>query len=235
MMPRQYALPFATRRAMREDGFICAPCNAAAWAWLERMDAWAQGRLALWGAEGCGKSHLLQIWARRQGAPVLDGAALRFAAELPRALAIDDADLAGEVDLLHVLNAMSELRRPVLLAARAAPARWPVGLADLGSRLRAMSAVEILPADEALLGKLLARLLAERQLRIGEDMQAWLLLRLPRTQAAMHAAAAQIDRLTLHLGTGVTWPVARAVVAAAQGAANDEDFASVSPASGRLI
>ncbi len=54
---------------------------------------------------------------------------------------------------------------PVLLAARAPPARWQFGLADLASRLRAITAVEIGPPEDTLLRILLARLLAERQLR----------------------------------------------------------------------
>jgi chromosomal replication initiation ATPase DnaA len=234
MMPRQFALPFARAQDFSEAGFLQAPCNEVSWAWLAQTPDWPQARMAIWGPEGSGKSHLLQIWARRQGGSLLRGPALRFTGPEPAAAAVDDADLAPEHDLLHLLNAMAELHRPVLLASRSAPARWPVALPDLASRLRAMLAVEILPADDELLGAMFARLLRERQIRVGEEMQAWLRLRLPRTQAAMHAAAALLDRLTLRIGSGVTWPVAREVVAALQdppaAARRDDDFADASPA-----
>ena len=69
-----------------------------------------------------------------------------------------------ETALLHLLNAAGEAGLPILLAAPAPPSRWPVRLPDLASRLRAITAVEIGPPEDALLRTLLARLLAERQL-----------------------------------------------------------------------
>ena len=100
----------------------------------------------------------------------------------------------------------------MLLAARTPPARWPVRLPDLASRLRAVTAVEIRPAEEELLRALLARLLAERQISVPEAVQDWLLLRLPRTQAAMREAAARLDHGALAAGRGVTRALAAAVL-----------------------
>lgn len=235
MMPRQYALPLSSPRDYGEARFIQAASNEEAWAWLGRTASWPQNRLALFGPEGCGKSHLLRIWAARAGAEVVQGAALRFTTPVA-ALAVDDAELAPERDLLHLLNAMAELGRPVLLAAREAPARWNVSLPDLASRVRAVVAVEIQAADDALLRVLFARLLRERQLRVDEEMQAWIHLRLPRSHAAMHKAAGLVDRMTLTTGSKVTPAMARAVVAACEGdLAEDEDFASASRDMARLL
>ena len=96
--------------------------------------------------------------------------ALHGLPELPAAgVALDDADaVADERALLHLLNAAGEAGLPVLLAARAPPARWAARLPDLASRLRAMTAVEIGAPEDALLRALLARLLADRQLRLPE-------------------------------------------------------------------
>ena len=115
-------------------------------------------------------------------------------------IAIDDADLAPEEPLLHLLNASAEAGCPALLASRTPPARWPIRLADLASRLRAITAVEIGPADDSLLRALLLRLLGERQLAVPQAVQEWLLLRLPRTPEAIREAAARLDRLALALG-----------------------------------
>jgi pimeloyl-ACP methyl ester carboxylesterase len=103
---------------------------------LDNEQAWPQRRLAVWGGEGCGKTHLLHRWATRRHAAILAGE------HLPAALptgpsAIDDADLAGEHNLLHHLNASAEQGFAVVIASRAAPARWSVRLPDLASRLRA--------------------------------------------------------------------------------------------------
>lgn len=235
MMPRQLALPFAPARDTSEAAFLHAPCNADSWAFLARTADWPQSRLAIWGEEGTGKTHLLHIWARRHSAHILCGPTLRYTEPHPGALAIDDADLAPEHDLLHILNAQAEAHRPVLLAARPAPARWNPALPDLASRLRALVSVEILPPDDELLRKFLARQLRLRQLTVPEDIQDFLRLRLPRTQAAMHQAAAELDRLSLRLGRRITLALARDVAAALTAAPDHEVFAHASHAPAPLL
>lgn len=197
--------------------FFEAPSNLQAVSLLAEPGAWPQHRLAVWGDAGSGKSHLLERWARRHRATRLSGEALAREAlvlEPPRGpLAIDDADLAAERSLLHVLNAASEAGFAVVIAGRAAPARWETHLPDLDSRLRATLAVEIRPADETLLRALLAALLADRQLPVPEAVQEFLLRRLPRTPAALREAAARLDHLALASGGRITRAIAAAVVA----------------------
>jgi chromosomal replication initiation ATPase DnaA len=202
-MPDQLPLPFPREARPEAVVFVHAPSNDAAMTWLDRVADWPQGRLALWGEAGCGKTHLLRRWADLSGAHYLTGPELPGLDALPdlpstAGLAIDDADtMAEEATLLHLLNAAAEARLPVLLAARAPPARWPVRLRDLASRLRAVTAVEILPPDDLLLHVLLARLLADRQQRVPLPTQEWLLSHLPRTPAALRVAVARLDRASL--------------------------------------
>jgi chromosomal replication initiation ATPase DnaA len=221
---RQLALPFAHEPQFSAADFLAGPSNADALAWLAPRSGgaaeWPQLRLALWGPEGCGKTHLLHIWAGRADARLLAGPTLPRGPESPdRPVAIDDADTAAERPLLHLLNAAAEAGQPVLLAARTPPARWTVELPDLASRLRAIAAVEIRPPDDGLLRALLTRLLAERQLAVAEPVQDWLRQRLPRTPAAMREAAARLDRAALVAGR----PVTRAVAAEVARAMSDPD------------
>jgi chromosomal replication initiation ATPase DnaA len=220
----QLPLPFLHQPTYAAADFLAAPSNEAALAWLDRTEAWPDHRLALWGEPGCGKTHLLRLWAGRRGAAVLTGAALHGLPAVPPAegVALDDADaMAEEPALLHLLNAAREARLPVLLAARTPPARWPVRLPDLTSRLRAVTAVEIMPPEDSLLRALLLRLLADRQLAVTESLQDWLLLRLPRSPGALREAVARLDHAALAAGGGVTRPIAAGVVAA-MGASSNE-------------
>jgi chromosomal replication initiation ATPase DnaA len=208
---RQLALPFPHAPRFDRMAFFEAPSNLQAVALLARPQAWPQHRLAVWGDAGSGKSHLLDRWARRHRATRLSGQGLQL--EPPTGpLAIDDADLAAERPLLHVLNAASEAGFSVVIAGRAAPARWDTNLPDLDSRLRATLAVEIRPADDDLLRALLASLLADRQLPVPETVQEFLLRHLPRTPAALREATARLDHLALASGGRITRAMAAAVV-----------------------
>jgi chromosomal replication initiation ATPase DnaA len=214
---RQLALPFIHEAPFDPADFLVGPSNEAALAWLDA--AWPGNRLAVWGTPGCGKTHLLHVWAARGGCTLLQGPMLRGLVELPPqgGLAVDDADLATERPLLHLLNAAAEAGLPVLLAARTAPARWSTRLADLASRLRAITAVELDIPDEAMSRTLFASLLAARQLVVPEPVQDWLLLRLPRDPAALREAAARLDHLALAAGRRITQTIAAQILEEAYG------------------
>lgn len=219
-MTRQLALPFVHTPRFDDALFIVASSNADAVALLDNETSWPQARLAIWGGEGRGKTHLLHRWAGRRGARLLQGEHLTLAPPAG-ASAIDDADLADEPALLHHLNASAEAGFPVLIASRAAPARWAVRLPDLASRLRAMLAVEIAAPDDALLRGLFTRLLTDRHLPVAEPLRAYLLARLPRTAAALREATAVLDRLCLEARARPSHALAARVVAEITGEGSD--------------
>ncbi len=212
----QLLLPFPEQPDYAAADFLQAASNADALAWLRNAASWPGGRLVIWGEEGCGKTHLLSVWAAMSGGSLQAGSALRGLPERAGGggLAIDDADRpAEEAGLLHLLNAAQEATVPVLMAARQPPARWVLRLPDLASRVRGAAAVRILPPDDDLLRALLARLLSARQIAVTEEVQAWLLRRLPRTPAAVREAAAALDREALTEGRAVTRAIAAQVLA----------------------
>lgn len=211
---RQLVLPFVAAPEYAAADFLEAPANAEARAWLARSAAWPAGRLALWGEAGVGKSHLLQLWAGRVGALILTGASDDAPSSPPICpIALDDADLFGpEPALLHLLNSAAEAHVPLLMAARAPPARWAARLPDLTSRLAAVAAVEVGALDEARLGVLFARLLSARQLVLSPPLVSFLLARLPRHPSALAEAAARLDRTGLALGRPMTRGLALAAL-----------------------
>jgi chromosomal replication initiation ATPase DnaA len=213
---RQFALPFSHAQRYEAEAFIADDCNADALAWLERPADWPGLRLAVHGEKGCGKTHLLHVFAARHQAVVLPGTAVRRLLDLPQrgAVAVDDADAGPEPGaLLHLLNMAAEAGLPVLLAGRTAPAHWPYTLPDLTSRLRAMPTVALKPPGDALLRAMLARLMAERQVAVPQAVQDFMLLRLPRSGDALREAAARLDRAALAAGGKVTRGLATAVLA----------------------
>lgn len=220
-VPRQLALPFTYQPRFIQSEFVGAKSNAIACTWLgihsTRITAsdWPDRRLLIWGEAGTGKTHLLQIWAEKHDALLLPGTVLsqnnpmywsqQLRNNTVKALVIDDADMVTHPQaLLHVLNTTQELAMPLILSGRLPPSRWDINLADLKSRLRAIMAIKIERAEEALLRILLLRLLAERQMVVASSVAEWLLLRLPRSAAAIREAVERLDHAALADGGGVT-------------------------------
>lgn len=216
---RQFTLPLPLPVSSDRADFLEDASNAEALAWLDRPDSWPGGRLAVFGPAGVGKSHLARALAAERGWRLIEGPALRgLPAPAPGGTVLDDADaVAEEKALLHLINLCAERGEHLLLMGREAPARWKVALPDLASRLKATTAIGIGRPDDALLGALLAKHFADRQLRVAPEVQVWLLTRLSREAAALAEAVARLDRAALAARAPVTRALARAALAGWEG------------------
>jgi chromosomal replication initiation ATPase DnaA len=192
--------------------------NIAAVERIDRWPDWASAVLVLSGPHGCGKTHLAYLWRERASALIIAGEALTEAmlpqllGVMPRQVAIDDADRASERALLHFYNFCIEHRGSLLITTQALPGSWRVTLGDLRSRLLAAPAVEIGAPDDVLLGAVLVKHFADRQLRVAPDLIAYLLNRIERSFAAAEHMVARLDGAALSSGGRVTIPLARKVL-----------------------
>jgi len=212
---KQLALPFAETPSYAAEDFCEGPSNELARKWLEKPKGWTNGRMVLWGESGCGKTHLLHIWAEAHGAEIHHGPELRGVPAPPdRPVAVDDADAAAEeAALLHLLNAAGAAGQPVLLTAQIPPARQEFSIPDLASRLRGSLAVAISAPDDHMLSVLLAHLAAARQLSLDFRVQNFLISRLPRSPAAYREAILRLDRMALAGGAKISRGLAASVLA----------------------
>lgn len=230
MADGQLVLQFPYTPGLSAVDFVTHPGNEIAVDFIGATHTWPSGRLSIWGGHGTGKTHLLHIWAAEQGAEIIQAAKLREPFWPESAIAVDDADEApAEEVLLHLLNAAAEARRPVLLTSTRPLARLRTALPDLASRLRAISAIELGPADDTFLATLLTRLLADRQLSIKPDVQHWLLTRLPRSPDVLRKAVARLDHENLAAKHPVTKQFAAAALAEILAPTPNETVKETSP------
>lgn len=188
----------------RED-FVVADGNREALAWIERWPDWPAPALALSGPTGCGKTHLGRIWTARSGAIVMTGgdlegmnvADLTDLAAASRAIMIENAERAPERGLFHLYNLMRERGGFLLLVSAEPPARWSIVLPDLASRLRAAPAVSLSPPDDELLGSIILKQLADRQLHAGPGVVQYLVSHMERSAETARRVVAALDRRAL--------------------------------------
>lgn len=223
--PRQIPIPFEHRPALERDDYLVTPSNAEAVAWIDRWPDWPAPLLTVWGPEGCGKSHLAQVFlAKTQGALLLkpdaglvaDGGAYVLE-DLDRG-----RDTLDEEALFHLFNALKSADGRILVTARTAPSRWGIELADLESRLKGAPAVEITAPDDALLAALLVKHFSDRQLRVDADVVAYAVPRMDRTFSAAADLAEALDREALVRKRAVTVPLVREVLEAQRSAQDSQ-------------
>ncbi len=209
------------RIALGRSDFLISDSNAVAVGWIDRWPDWPSRALALHGPTGCGKTHLTHLWCGQAGGVVVSGETLdeeqvaRLVSEGRHRIAVDDADRAFELALLHLYNFCLEARGGLLVAARQPPASWTVALPDLDSRLRAVLAIGIGLPDDALLGAVLVKHFADRQLRVAPEVIAYLLTHMERSFAAAAEIVAQLDVVSLCERRPITVALARQLVSEA--------------------
>lgn len=219
--PRMIQLPLdlPRRTAFGRSDFLASASNLAAVEWIDRWPAWPSRALLLHGPSGCGKTHLAHLWRHRASAVIIAGATVIEAslrsllAAGPHGVAIDDAERASERALLHLYNSCVERGATVLITARRPAGSWGIALDDLRSRLRAVTAVGIDAPDDALLGAVLVKHFADRQLRVEPEVIVYLMRRIERSLAAAERIVTQLDAAALRNGSSVTIPLARKVMA----------------------
>jgi chromosomal replication initiation ATPase DnaA len=214
-MGEQLRLDFAHTPASGAEDFMPGSSNREALAWLARWPDWPGPALVLHGPRGCGKSHLARIWLTRTGGGWLTRAALATADPAAHhAWVLDDAEpVADEKALLSFYNRLRERGGHLLLTARRPVGAWVLRLPDLASRLRAAPAVAIGPPDDVLLGAVLLKLFADRQLVVPEALLEYLVRHMERSFDAAQAMVAGLDAASLRQGRPITIALAHALLA----------------------
>lgn len=228
-MTEQLVFDLGHRSAHGVEDFLVAPCNTDAVGWLDRWPDWPSPALALHGPESCGKTHLAHIWMNRSGARLLPAAELedtdpdRLLAE-SACIVVDDAGSGlAERPLFHLYNIAGEAGGHLLITGRFPPARWDIALPDLRSRLNAAPSVAIGRPDDALIGAVLVKLFADRQLRVDGDVLSYVVSRMERTFAEAQALVDAMDRSALSAHRRITVPLAREVMSNLEELTREED------------
>ncbi|MBM4238191.1 MAG: DnaA regulatory inactivator Hda [Gammaproteobacteria bacterium] len=184
--------------------------------------------LWLWGAEGCGRSHLLlaacaaaPLGARVAYLPLAELADLAvdfLGGALGSALlCIDDIDRGvGDLTIERALFALyrrsEEQGASLIVAASSPPAALAWQLADIGSRFGAAEVFQLRPLDEAGEHEALRRRAAQRGLDLPDETTRYLLRRFPRDMRTLGKLLDEIDVAALSAQRRLTVPFVREIL-----------------------
>jgi chromosomal replication initiation ATPase DnaA len=116
-------------------------------------------------------------------------------------VALEDADRPlspqAERAAFHLLNLAAAEGASVLVTGCAPPARWPIRLPDLASRLAILPLARLSAPDDALLAAVIAKQLDDRRLAYDPALPGWLATRIERSFAAARAAVERLDARSL--------------------------------------
>ncbi len=189
--------------ASGSEDFFISGSNEQAVRLVESWPQWAGPMAVISGPEGSGKTHLANVWRVRSGATAFPATELRHAVECALGgggpFVVEDIDrgVFDEHQAFHLLNLARERRFDVLITARSQPGAWNISLPDLRSRLRSAALVTIAEPDEPLLGAVLVKLFADRQIGVDPGVIGYLLRRMERSTAAAQKLVALLDRAAL--------------------------------------
>jgi chromosomal replication initiation ATPase DnaA len=217
------------RPALGKADFLVSASNIEAVGLMSGWRDWPRRHMALIGPARAGKTHLAHVWMQESGAELLPAALLDDAAAARLVnhgqVVIEDIDglatldparrRAAEKALFHLYNLATAEGAWLLLTGREAPARWPVEIPDLASRLAALPVAQVAAPDDALLSSLMVKLFADRQLQVAPGVIEYLARRIERSCAAVEGTVEALDRLSLERKKPITRPMAAEVLGAA--------------------
>lgn len=222
-MQQALDLPISPRYGF--ERFIPCPGNASAFQFARKVanPIEPENLLYIYGPIGCGKTHLLHsIGLSLPGgtykvlsAPEIGMEGKNFLSDgicqLP-ALLVDDLELLPEHlkgSLWEAFNIFHQSGRPVALAGNAPPRELTNLDEHLISRLLWGLVARLDVSDDGSRLMLIAKLAADRQILLPEDVAAWLLTILPRDVGSLITACDELYKAALEQQRKITLRLAR--------------------------
>jgi DnaA family protein len=176
--------------------------------------------LYLWGASGCGKSHLLAAAVLgaegRRPAQLLAGAEIGAEIAVPPGtlLAIDDLEMlsaAAQIALFRTFNAARLAGLAILLAGRVPPVSLDLR-EDLRTRIGQSLVYEVKPLSDDEKSAALKRHALMRGMKVDEGLVRYLLSRGRRDLNSLMAVLDSLDRTTLEQQRPATLPLLKEIM-----------------------
>ena len=222
----QLALDFPHRPSLGREDFMVAGCNKEAVGTIDLWPAWPYFAICVYGPEGCGKTHLANVFAQMVAlktnhpyripfvkAEQLSKDMVHSLFEISPQIVIENLqNLQNQEALFHIYNTYRDLGGNILFTADRAPARINFSLPDLRSRMNIVPALEIKAPDDDLLVALLVKLFMDRQITPTPELLNYLLYNMQRSFSFARKLVEEIDNISLARKRAVSVAIAREAI-----------------------
>ena len=225
---KQLPFEFYHRPCLGRDDFMTAECNFEAFRLIDSWPIWTYFAACIYGPEGCGKSHLANIFTDKISVhehdpykiPQIQASDLTL--DMPRRLLntckyLIVEDLCANINQEAMFNLYNMYRDEggfILFTSTEAPARINFSLPDLRSRMNIIPSVEIKEPDDGLLSALLVKLSMDRQLSISPEQINFILNNMQRSFNYARKLVAEIDNISLAQKKAVSIPLIKEAMTA---------------------
>lgn len=194
------------------SNFLEMPCNTQALAAIKKFPEENGAVLVIYGPKGCGKTHLLHIWAQRTGGLVLSSSQLIKEGLFNESqVAVDNLEVANheqQENLFHLFNYLKSSGGALLVASEQPVAQMNL-IPEIQSRLLTAPQIEMLEAEESGLQMLLVKWAHERQITLDPTVLNYLLTRCQRNMSHLASMIEMLDKLSLEQKRKITIPLVK--------------------------
>ena len=241
LQTKQLPLEIPHRPALGKEDFLIAPCNKEAVNLIDSWPNWSFFAACIYGAEGCGKTHLANVFSNRVSLltnypyklPCVKASNLKLETvhELfaqNKCLIVENLNTEiNEEAMFHLYNLYRNEGGNILFTSNTAPARMPFKLKDLQSRLNILPSIEIKTPDDELLSALLIKLFMDRQIIVSPDIINYLLNNMQRSFAYARKIVSEIDNISLAKKRAITIPLVKEAIIALNNDCQGNLFSSI--------
>ena len=200
-MSNQLSFSLPKKETLDRDNYFVSQANQGAVSLIEDWINWPSRKLILVGSEGSGKTHLGHLWASEVGATIINATTLmeQQISELSKApVLVEDINEIQrnqpvEIILFHLHNLLHSEGHSLLMTSQILPGRLSFSLKDLQSRIEASIIAKLHPVDDDLLGAILIKMFADRQIHFSDKLLTYVLSRVERSYTAAKLFVEEVD------------------------------------------
>ena len=167
----------------------------------------------LFGPKKSGKSHLAQIWLKKNHAIKYNNGNYKKLLSEKNNILVDDLLNYNEENIFHIVNHCILNKKKVLVTSNNKINQIQFKLDDLSSRLKTFSILEIKKPNDEMLLTILTKLLVDKQFIINSnDIFEYILRRVDRSYKGINEIVNKLDILTLEKKRQLTIPLIKEIL-----------------------